>query len=77
MSEFIGLVIAKETKELRMVVNPDYDEQLNDPCWLTSSDDTFMIKVARRYSELFNQNTMTASGVAYIQTNLEKFLETE
>ncbi len=77
MSEFIGLVIAKETKELRMVVNPDHDEQLNDPCWLASSDDTFMIKVARRYSELFNQNTMTASGVAYIQTNLEKFLETE
>lgn len=75
MSEYIGVVIVKETKELRMVINPDYDEQLEESCWTISPDETFMIKVPRNHSKLFDQGTMTAAGVAYIQTNLHEFLE--
>lgn len=75
MSEYIGLVISKDKKELIMVINPDYDEQLDFSCWTKTPEESFMIKIHRKDSSLFNQKNMTASGVAYIQTYLDKFLE--
>lgn len=75
MSEYIGIVIDRKTKELRMVVNPSRDEQLEDKSWVTApEDDRVMIKVSRTESPLFSKD-MNPMGVKYIQGNLEKFLE--
>lgn len=57
-----------------MVVSPQFEEQLDDPCWTKSeNNEKVMIKIPRNYSPLFNVG-MTPAGVSYIQKNLDMFL---
>lgn len=68
MSEYIGLVLCEN--ELRQVISPDYDEQLNDPAWTTSSTEKLvMIKIPR--TELpYSGHPITISLTNYINKNI-------
>lgn len=49
MSDYIGLVFCGD--ELRQIINPDYDAQLDDPALTTAPDETrVLVRVPRSVS---------------------------
>lgn len=48
LSKYIGIVYEEKTKEIRSIINPDKDEQLDDPAFVTNPNETLkMLKIER------------------------------
>lgn len=72
MSDYIGLVFCE--KELRQVVSPDYDAQLNDNAWITNTEEKlYMIRIPRKTLP-YSGNFITADLVDYISKNTDELL---
>lgn len=75
MSNYIGIVINRLNNDLIMVINPDFDEELDCSSWTTSIDEErVLLKIPRHESPLFSKN-MNLASVAYIQENIKTFIE--
>lgn len=42
-SEYLGVVYIPETLEVVSVINPDYDELLDDPAWIHNDPSKYML----------------------------------
>jgi hypothetical protein len=50
ITKHIGVVYCKNKKTIKAVINPDYEEDLDDICWVTNTEENenlAMIKVNR------------------------------
>lgn len=75
MSEYIGMVFDLNSGELRLIIDPDYDYQLDDPAHVTcEGDNRLMVKVARNTLPDWVQK-MGLPGCAYLHENAKTFLE--
>lgn len=72
MSEFIGIVFAGNN--LRMVIDPDDDDALNDKAFVTSEECSLkMVKVRRSECEMFAKG-FSANTVLFISQNADLYL---
>lgn len=72
-SKNIGIVIDKQTKNVVSIINPDYDEQLDDPAFVTSDRELRMIKIAREKCGSF-KNQMSIADLAEAMPFIEEYI---
>jgi hypothetical protein len=46
-SQHIGVVYDCRSRKVLTMINPDWDGQLDDPCWLNGNPDLRMMKIER------------------------------
>lgn len=76
MSEYIGLVFDLGTNELRMVIDPDVDDLLDDPAHVNCNNEKrIMVKVPRSEHRFFVKGKVSPLSVNHISKNINKYLE--
>lgn len=71
LSKYIGIVYEEKTKEIRSIINPDKDEQLDDPAFVTNPNETLkMLKIERNNLP----QPMTLSQCAFISDYVKEKL---
>ena len=75
-SEYLAIIYEKNSRQIRSIVNPDYDEQLEDKSWVTSDvEELAMLKIHKSKLNLNNNKAFSFADCAVIEEKVELYLK--